>query len=84
VILDGRAGAWISASTRQRPSVASLAVADLEGDGDLEIVTAHGGGYLHVFDHAGDPVWSRQPNAWQELRSLAVFDLEATATWRSS
>ncbi len=53
-----------------------VAVVDLEGDGDLEVVTAHGDGYVNVFDHAGNPVWSRQPTPGNELRSLATYDLE--------
>lgn len=52
-----------------------VVLADVDGDGDLEIVTAHGGGYLHLFDHAGDLIWFRQP-AGNELRSLAVADLD--------
>jgi hypothetical protein len=76
-ILDGSAGSTEKpinpAGDRQWPS---LVVADLERDGDLEIVTAHLDGYLHVFDHNGDPVWSRQPTPGSELRSLAVADLE--------
>lgn len=59
---------------RQWPS---LVVADLEGDGDLEIVTAHGDGYLNVYNHTGGLVWSRQPTPGSELRSLAAFDLDA-------
>jgi hypothetical protein len=31
---------------------------------------------VHVFTHNGDPVWSRQPTPGNELRSLAVSDLE--------
>lgn len=77
VILDGASGAlerrMQPAGGRQWPS---LVVADLQGDGDLEIVTAHGDGYLHVFTHAGDPLWSQQPTPGNELRSLAVYDLE--------
>ncbi|MCI0398687.1 MAG: FG-GAP-like repeat-containing protein [Chloroflexi bacterium] len=53
-----------------------VVVADLEGNGDLEIVTAHGDGYFHVFDHLGNVVLSRQPTPGNELRSLAVYDLE--------
>jgi uncharacterized repeat protein (TIGR01451 family) len=58
---------------RQWPS---LVVADLEGDEQLEIVSAHGDGYLHVFDRSGEPIWSRQPTPGNELRSLAAYDLE--------
>jgi len=76
-ILDGVTGALERRidppGGRQWPS---LVVADLEADGDLEIVTAHGDGYLHVLDHAGDTIWSRQPTPGSELRSLAVYDLE--------
>jgi uncharacterized repeat protein (TIGR01451 family) len=52
-----------------------VVVADVDGDGDLEIVTAHGGGYVHVFDHVGDTVWSRRPTT-NELRGLAAYDLD--------
>jgi uncharacterized repeat protein (TIGR01451 family) len=76
-ILDGATGALKKstdpAGGRQWPS---LVVADLEGDGDLEIVTAHGEGYVHVFDHHLNPVWSRQPTPGNELRSLATADLD--------
>jgi uncharacterized repeat protein (TIGR01451 family) len=76
-ILDGASGALERridpAGDRAWPSVV---VADLESDGDLEIVTAHGDGYLHVFNQAGDIVWSRQPTPGNELRSLATYDLD--------
>ncbi len=76
-ILDGPSGAL---KRRVDPpggrAWPGLVLADLEGDGDLEIVTAHGDGYLHVFDQAGDLVWSRQPTPGNELRSLAAADLE--------
>jgi hypothetical protein len=52
-----------------------VAVVDLERDGDLEIITAHGSGYLHVMDHTGVNVWSRRPVA-NELRGLAVSDID--------
>ncbi len=78
VILDAATGALERRidppGDRQWPS---LVVADLETDGDLEIVTAHGDGYLNVFDHTGSLVWSRQPTPGSELRSLAAFDLDA-------
>jgi hypothetical protein len=76
-ILDGASGSLVKPvdppGGRQWPS---LAVADLDGDGDVEIVTAHGDGYVHVFDHNGNLVWSRQPTPGYELRSLAVYDLD--------
>ena len=76
-ILDGSTGTITRridpSGGREWPGVV---VVDLEGDQDLEIVTAHGDGYLHVFDHLGDPVWSRQPTPGNELRSLAVDDLD--------
>jgi uncharacterized repeat protein (TIGR01451 family) len=53
----------------------SIVVADLDRDGDLEIVAAHGSGYVRVLDHTGNVVWTRQP-ATNELRSLAVYDLD--------
>jgi len=53
-----------------------IVVADLEPDGDLEIVTANGGGNVSVFNSAGDLDWSQQPTPGNELRSLAVYDLD--------
>jgi uncharacterized repeat protein (TIGR01451 family) len=56
-----------------------VVVADLDGDRDPEVVTAHGGGYVHVFDHGGGSVWSRRP-AENELRGLSVDDLDNDGT----
>jgi uncharacterized repeat protein (TIGR01451 family) len=56
-----------------------VVVADLDGDDDLEIVTAHGGGYVRVLDHAGNPVWQQQP-ASSELRGLSAYDLDGDGT----
>jgi len=53
-----------------------VVVADLEGDGDLEVAVGQGSGYLTVYDHAGGPLWSRQPDTL-ELRGLSVYDLDA-------
>jgi uncharacterized repeat protein (TIGR01451 family) len=54
-----------------------VVVADIDGNGTLEIVTAHGDGYVHVYDYGADhPRWSRQPTPEQELRSLAAYDLD--------
>jgi|GEM_PF-266268 len=53
----------------------AVVAADLDDNGDLEIVTAHNQGYLNVFDHNGDLVWSQQP-VYSDLRSLSVADLD--------
>ncbi len=53
-----------------------IVLADLTGDGSLEIVTAHGGGYLNVYSAAGGLLWSRQPTPGYELRSLGAYDLD--------
>lgn len=75
-LIDGASGSLIKRvdpdGGRNWPSIAA---ADLDNDGDWEIVSAHSSGYLHVFDHNMDPVWSRQPTGY-ELRSLAVQDMD--------
>jgi hypothetical protein len=53
-----------------------VVVADLDASGDLEIVTAHGTGYLNLWSLTGAIEWSRQVPPGNELRSLAVFDLD--------
>ncbi len=53
-----------------------VVVGDLDDDGDLEIVTAHGDGYWHVLDGAGNVTLTRQPAPGNELRTLAVADLD--------
>jgi uncharacterized repeat protein (TIGR01451 family) len=54
-----------------------IVVADIDGDGAPEIVTAHGGGWVGVYDRNGffKPGWPRQPYT-AEIRSLAVADLD--------
>ncbi len=54
-----------------------VVVADLGGDGDLEIVIASGGGYVEVYNHQGnyEPGWPQNP-ASNEFRSLTVDDLD--------
>ncbi len=90
VVLDGATGAlkWRVKSGHDRsepPSTVNnvgrtwpgVVVADLDGDGNLEIVTAHGGGYVSVYDNQGyfKPGWPQHP-VTNELRSLAVSDLD--------
>ncbi len=52
-----------------------IALADLEGDGDLEIVIAQGDGYLSVYNHNGTKVWEQNPTT-NEFRSLGVYDID--------
>jgi hypothetical protein len=76
-ILDGESGDLIRRIDPPGGRVwPSIVVADLDRNGSLEIVTAHGDGFMNVFDHSGNLVWSRQPTPGNELRSLAVYDLE--------
>jgi hypothetical protein len=94
VVLDGATGAleWQVKSGHDRSedpdSVSNvgrtwpgIAIADVDDDGALEIVTAHGGGTVSVYDHAGyfEPGWPRKPTE-RELRGLAVHDLDGDGT----
>jgi uncharacterized repeat protein (TIGR01451 family) len=88
VILDGETGTlkWRmkSGHDRSEPDAANvgrtwpgIVVADVDGNGDIEIVTAHSGGYVSVYDHEGyfQPGWPQRPIG-SELRGLSVYDLE--------
>jgi len=54
-----------------------VVVTDLDDDGDLEIVSAHSGGYVSVYNHLGyfKPGWPKRP-VTNELRGLVVDDLD--------
>jgi hypothetical protein len=56
-----------------------VVVADIDGSGDLEIALAQGNGYLTVYDHLGNQVWSRRPET-TELRGLSAYDLDNDGT----
>lgn len=92
VELDGATGVleWRVASghDRSEPSASNvgrtwpgIAIADVDGDGAPEIVTAHGGGWVSVYTADGhfEPGWPRQP-VGAEIRSLAVGDLDHDGT----
>ena len=88
VVLDGSSGAlkWrvksghditetgVSNVGRTWPGIV---VTDIDSDGKPEIVTAHSGGYVSVYDHTGHfvPGWPRHP-VTREFRSLAVSDID--------
>ncbi len=88
VVLEGSSGAlkWRmkSGHDRSEPDAANvgrtwpgIVIADVDGDADLEIVTAHGNGYVAVYDHNGyfQSGWPQQQTGG-EFRSLAVGDLD--------
>ncbi len=88
--LDGKTGRtiWRVASGHDihSPDAASagrvwpdVVVADVNGSGYPEIVTADSGGDIAVYDRRGSfvPGWPRQP-VTDELRALAVADLDGT------
>lgn len=73
---DGTLQFSVDAGSRVWPGVV---VADIDNNGDPEIVIAQGGGYVTVLDHAGNTVWSRRPTS-SELRGLSVYDLDNDGT----
>jgi uncharacterized repeat protein (TIGR01451 family) len=54
-----------------------IVVADVDDDGSLEIVTAHGSGYVSVYNNQGyfEAGWP-QHHFTSELRGLSVYDLD--------
>jgi Calx-beta domain-containing protein/VCBS repeat protein/FG-GAP repeat protein len=76
VSLNGASGAlqWRGASgNRVWPGVA---VADLTGDGTLEVIVGRNSDQVTVYDRFGAVVWTRNPFGSGEVRTLAVADLE--------
>ncbi len=76
VALDGETGSleWrVENSSRVWPGIV---VADLTGNGSLEIVVGRSGDQLTVYDLAGALLWSRSPFGAGEIRTLAAADLE--------
>ncbi|HJW60774.1 MAG TPA: VCBS repeat-containing protein, partial [Actinomycetota bacterium] len=76
VSLNGSNGAlqWRGSSgDRVWPGVA---VADLTGDGTLEVIVGRSSDQVTVYDRFGGEVWTRNPFGNGEVRTLAVADLE--------
>jgi hypothetical protein len=93
VALDGETGELIwrvaSGHDRSQPGADNsgrtwpgIVVADVDHDQQMEIVTAHGGGYVSVYDLNGyfAPGWPQQPTSGLELRGLSVSDLDDDGT----
>lgn len=53
-----------------------VVVADLTGNGSLEVVVGRGGDEVTVYNSAGGVLWTRNPFGGGEVRTLAVADLE--------
>jgi hypothetical protein len=76
VAVNGATGAlrWRSPSpNRVWPGVV---VADLTGDGTLEVVVGRNSDTLAVHDRAGTVLWTRHPFGSGEIRTLAVADVD--------
>ena len=84
-VLDGATGAleWRVASghDRSQPGAGNvgrtwpgIVVADVDDDGNLEIVTAHGGGYVSVYNSAGyfEPGWPQRPITQRTARPVGL------------
>jgi uncharacterized repeat protein (TIGR01451 family) len=91
-VLDGASGAleWQVKSGHDRSQAGAdnvgrtwpgIVVADVDDDGDVEIVSAHSGGYVSVYSYAGyfKPGWPQRPTD-RELRGLSVYDLDGDGT----
>ena len=88
-VLDGASGnlEWLIKSGHDRSDPATISnvgrtwpgivVADIDGDGELEIATAHGSGWVSVYTRQGyfEPGWPKRPIT-SELRGLSVSDLD--------
>jgi hypothetical protein len=76
VALDGATGVlkWRAASNQR--AWPGIAVADLTGDGTLEVIVGRSGDQVTVYNKAGGVVWTRNPFGNGEVRTLAVADLD--------
>ncbi len=77
VVLNGSTGAleWRGDSPTNRV-YSSVAVADLTGDGTLEVIVGRDGNEVTVYSNTGAVLWTRHPFSGGEVRNLAVADLE--------
>jgi uncharacterized repeat protein (TIGR01451 family) len=87
-VVDGSTGKleWKTASGHDRtePGASNVGrtwpgiiLADLDQDGAVEIVTAHSGGWVSVYNAQGyfEPGWPKHPTT-KELRGLSVSDID--------
>ena len=74
--LNGATGAVKWSATNGSRVWPGVAVADLTGDGTLEVIAGRGSDQLTVYTAAGATLWTRNPFGGGEVRTLAVADLE--------
>ncbi len=91
VVLNGNTGniKWRAKSGHERNAGGSnvgrtwpgVVVTDVDGDNKLEIITAHGNGYVSVYNHNGyfKSGWPKRPIS-RELRGLTVADIDNDGT----
>jgi outer membrane protein assembly factor BamB len=72
VTLDGKTGELQWRVENDHRVWSAVAVADLTGDGSLEIVITRSGDELTVYDTSGNKIWKRNPFSDGELRTLAL------------
>lgn len=76
VALNGATGALKWRATNGSRVWPGVAVADLTGDGTLEVIVGRGSDQLTVYDAGGGVLWTRNPFGGGEVRTLAVEDLD--------
>lgn len=76
VALDGVTGALKWRAPNGSRVWPGIAVADLTGDGLLEVIVGRGSDQLTVYDRNGSALWTRNPFGSGEVRTLAVEDLD--------
>jgi hypothetical protein len=76
VSLNGATGALEWRATNGSRVWPSIAVADLTGNGTLEIIVGRSSDQLTVYNSAGGVLWARNPFGGGEVRTLAVSNLE--------
>ena len=76
VSLNGATGALEWRATNGQRVWPGVVVADLTGNGGLEVVVGRGGDQVTAYDRSGAVLWTRNPFGSGEVRTLAVADLE--------
>ena len=76
VALNGATGALKWRATNGSRVWPGVAVADLTGDGTLEVIVGRGSDQVTVYNAQGGVVWTRNPFGGGEVRTLVVEDLD--------